>query len=288
MHLGFSSDVFSYAVELGLIPSAPEDRSLFKLEPQVKLEEIWHGTHKRPGTTLLQRKQRSCWVRDRELKRETYGFPLNPRESILSQIREPGNYPDIASIASTVSRWRFYDQFDIGRNSPIRQPQVGFYTPVLSDSGWDLAAALQTIEETGRSEELNQLVWNAFGGRIAVESADGYFTLGFQSESLRRRLKACELSDGTLRFLCLAAALLSKEPAEFLVLNEPENSLHEDLFEPLANLIQIASEESQIWVITHSQLLAQMLSSHGNSKTTNLLLTDGETTIEGQGLILED
>lgn len=40
-----------------------------------------------------------------------------------------------------------------------------------------------------------------------------------------RPLEARELSDGTLRYLCLIAALLSPRPATLLALNEPEMSL---------------------------------------------------------------
>lgn len=44
-------------------------------------------------------------------------------------------------------------------------------------------------------------------------------------------------SDGTLRFLCLAVALLSPRPPAFLAINEPENSLHHQMFPALARLI---------------------------------------------------
>ena len=38
------------------------------------------------------------------------------------------------------------------------------------------------------------------------------------------RCRRAELSDGTLRYLCLLAALLSPRPPTFLVLNEPETT----------------------------------------------------------------
>jgi len=44
---------------------------------------------------------------------------------------------------------------------------------------------------------------------------------------LKRPLRARELSDGTLRYLCLLAALLIPYPA-LLAINEPETSLHPD------------------------------------------------------------
>jgi predicted ATPase len=68
------------------------------------------------------------------------------------------------------------------------------------------------------------------------------FPGGLDSRSLRqhgllRPLKASELSDGTLRYLLLVAALLSPRPPTLMILNEPETSLHPDLLPPLARLI---------------------------------------------------
>jgi predicted ATPase len=54
---------------------------------------------------------------------------------------------------------------------------------------------------------------------------------------LPRPLKTSELSDGTLRYLLLVAALLSPRPPALMILNEPETSLHPDLLPPLARLI---------------------------------------------------
>ena len=69
---------------------------------------------------------------------------------------------------------------------------------------------------------------------------------------LNRPMGAGELSDGTLRYLCLMAALLSPRPPPFLALNEPEMSLHPDLLGPLSRLIVEAAKNSQIWVTTHA------------------------------------
>src|SRR3546814_1387035 len=65
---------------------------------------------------------------------------------------------------------------------------------------------------------------------------------------LLRPLSAEELSDGTLRYLLLAVALLSTEPPPLIVLNEPESSLHPDLLTPLAELIAAASVDTQVVV----------------------------------------
>ena len=74
-----------------------------------------------------------------------------------------------------------------------------------------------------------------------------------------RPLRAAELSDGTLRFLLWAAALLSPRPPSLMVLNEPETSLHPALVRPLAALIEAAAKWPRWLVVTHSRALLEPL-----------------------------
>ena len=75
----------------------------------------------------------------------------------------------------------------------------------------------------------------------------------------KRVFAASKLSDGTLRYLALAGALLAYRLPAFIALNEPETSLHPDLPEPLARLIARSAERTQIWPVTHSERLASAL-----------------------------
>ena len=77
------------------------------------------------------------------------------------------------------------------------------------------------------------------------------------------RCNAAELSDGTLRYLLLVAALLSPRPPTLMILNEPETSLHPDLLPPLARLIAKASKECQIIVVSHAVSLVSALQDAG-------------------------
>ena len=78
-------------------------------------------------------------------------------------------------------------------------------------------------------------------------------------------LGAAELSDGTLRYLLLVAALLSPRPPGLMVLNEPETSLHPALLAPLARLIGQASSTTQIVVVSHSAPLISALQREADS-----------------------
>ncbi len=100
-----------------------------------------------------------------------------------------------------------------------------------------------------------------------------------RQKGLLRPLGMAELSDGTLRYLLLMVALLSPRPPAFMVLNEPEMSLHPDLLPALGRLIAKASERSQVLVVSHSHELVAALEV---AKPTNRITLEkvlGETQI---------
>jgi len=63
---------------------------------------------------------------------------------------------------------------------------------------------------------------------------------------------AYQLSDGTLRFIALAALLMQPEPPAVIVIDEPELGLHPFAIGKLAGMIQGASVRSQVIVATQS------------------------------------
>jgi predicted ATPase len=148
---------------------------------------------------------------------------------------------------------------------------------------------LQTIRETGDAAALDQAVDLAFpGSRITVESeGGGRLGLRLHQHGLLRPLGAAELSDGTLRYLLWAAALLAPRPAGLLVLNEPETSLHPQLLPPLAQLITAAAARSQVIVVSHAQSLITALhhatgEAEAHASTIELIKDFGETRVSGQ------
>jgi predicted ATPase len=87
------------------------------------------------------------------------------------------------------------------------------------------------------------------------------------------------LSDGTLRYLLLVAALLSPRPPGLMVLNEPETSLHPELLPSLARLIAQASKRSQIVLVSHASPLVSALNAEANSRPIVLEKHLGETLV---------
>ena len=116
------------------------------------------------------------------------------------------------------------------------------------------------------------------GGAVDVRDADGQFEIEMRQHGLLRSLRTSELSDGTLRYLLLVAALLSPRPPPLMILNEPETSLHPDLLAPLARLMVKASHLSQIIVVSHSQSLVSALHEAG-AQPVVLIKRLGETVV---------
>lgn len=292
--LGFEAEKFGYELQIGL-PSPNEHalETMFTLDPRVKEEYIWYvwpSETKTPGTktpdtkrrvAMLKRDEPSAWLRNADGNMVTYPFQISKHESVLSQIIDPYLYPEISAIRQQILSWRFYHHFRTDLESPVRQPQVGVYTPVLSHDGSDLAAALQTILEIGDGDALRQIVAEAFGGAaLIIEAMDTLFSMKMKIPGLLRPLQAQEFSDGQVRFLCLCAVLLSPRPPSLLAVNEPETSLHPDILDALAHLIVRAAKNTQLWITTHSQPLADRIEKHSGVPRVRLCMSDGETQVE--------
>ncbi len=282
--LAIETDVFGFSFSVGLpSPSSlPIGRALFAHDPEVKEEKIWLHSAGRP-VVMLDRQGPTTWLRNIEGRMDDYAFALMKYESVLAQVMEPHRYPEVSAARQALLTWRFYHQFRTDTHSPLRLPQIGVHTNVLSQDGLDLAAALETILEIGDEAGLSDAVAGAFrGAKIRIDEANTLFSLSLEMPGLLRPLSARELSDGQLRFLCLCAALLSPRPPELIALNEPETSLHPDLYEPLAKLIVRASKYSQIWVTTHSRALADHIAASAHIDPLELTMVEGETRLAGE------
>lgn len=280
---------YTYALELGLV--AQPGQTIFYRDPEVKSERITLPDGKKKPVVMLERTGPSAWLRDSAGKRAAYPLELSSSESVLGQLRDRHRWPEVSAVVDRMRGWRFYEHFRADPESPIRRPQVGVRTHCLAEDGRDLASVLQTIREVGDSDALDTAVADAFPGARLVITADEAVRLSvaLQMPSIHRALDAREMSDGTLRFLCLAAALLSPRPPELLAINEPETSLHGRLLPALARLVVRASRDSQILVTTHSRALAHQIAALApETRTIELQLHYGETRITDQRLVDDD
>ncbi|MEN8181197.1 MAG: AAA family ATPase [Myxococcota bacterium] len=255
--------------------------SAFALDPEVKEERIWADDGGGKAVVMAERRARSAWLRDEGGRRLEYPVALDAWESMLGQVRDPHRYPELARWRDVLRSWRFYHLFRTDPEAPLRHPQIGVRTMALGHTGDDLAAALQTVFEIGDGRALHRAVEAAFpGARLEIETTEDHrFRVQLRTPGMRRPFAAHELSDGTLRFLCLLAALTSPRPPGLLAFNEPETSLHPELLAPLAALLVAAAERSQLWITTHSHQLAEAIERRSGVAPLRLELKSGETRL---------
>jgi predicted ATPase len=281
LRLGFSGEEFGYAIDLGL-PARKPGTTAFAHDPEIKGEWVWNGEQLRPASLLVER--RGPLVRSRAEGGEWANVTqhLASFDSMMTHCVDPRNTPETLLLREEMRSWRFYDQFRADLEAPARVPQIGTHTPVMSNDGSDLAAALQTILEIGDPQALADSVADAFpGSTISISQADGRFEVEMQQHGLLRPLRAAEFSDGTLRYLLWIAALLTPRPPSLLVLNEPETSLHPDLLPALARLIARAAERSQVIAVSHAPRLIAALEEQRGCHSLALEKQFGETRIAG-------
>ena len=269
-----------YEVEVGFpAPTSPT----FGREPQIKAESLTYVGGRR-AVRLLERDGPSVMARNEAGRPTAIEIDVLASETVLGRLEDPSRYPEMDLVRRTLLAWRFYHDLRTDAESALRRPCVAVAAPTLASDGSNLAAVFATLAHIREdTTDLDSVISAAFpGARLVVPPPERMASFGMAFPEFPRRVfEAAELSDGTLRFLSLAGALLAYRLPPFIALNEPESSLHPDLMEPLARLIAKAAERTQVWLVTHSERLAAAIAQTGAGAIRTVTKCDGATTIEG-------
>jgi predicted ATPase len=108
LRLGFASDDFGYAIDLGL-PSRPPGVTAFGHDPEIKRECIWNG-ELRPSTLLVDRRSAVVRVRQDDGEWHVVTHQLSTFDSVMTHCADPRSTPEmlmlreqIRGCASTIS-----------------------------------------------------------------------------------------------------------------------------------------------------------------------------------------
>jgi predicted ATPase len=280
MRLSFKADIdaLEYRLEIGL-PMLSE--IALCLEQGVKEEEI----RLRAGgksTVVMSRQGPNLWLLDSDGARREYSNVLLPSETAIASLRDADRFPALEYIRRELLGWRFYHSFRTDSASPLRNNCLAVATPTLAADGSDLAAVFATLYHLrGDAKAVEQAIEEAMPGArllVEVDKVRASFSLKFADQP--RAFGVHELSDGTLRYLCLVGALCSYRLPDFIALNEPETSLHPDLIPALAGLIARASRRTRVWVVTHSKTLASEITRLTGVKAGTVTKRRGATEVE--------
>lgn len=199
-------------------------------------------------------------VRDgarRQLRREDLALD----ESILSQRKEPQQYPELAYLATVYESVRLYREWSFGRTSLFRGPQAAdLPSDRLEDDFSNLGLFLNHLR--GRPKAKSAMIRRLRDLYEGLDDFDVRIKAGTVEVFLTEHdfvIPASRLSDGTLRYLCLLAILCDPEPPALVCIEEPELGLHPDIIPKIADLLLAASERTQLVVTTHSDILVDAM-----------------------------
>ena len=224
-----------------------------------------------------------------------YRFTLNPtlRESMAltdeaiyyqGHWRELGNSYDVFSLLvkeakggssdaeftkpvyDSIMSWVAYHFHDTGPRAPMRHSEITADHGALRPNASNIAPFLLHIRDNS-ADEYNEIL-NAC--RLALPFLKEFIfqeqLFGSANEKRKVNLswrtkqsdypwQTYHLSDGSIRFICLATALLQPNPPSTLIIDEPELGLHPEAIRLLGELIKSAAWRTQVIIATQSPLL---------------------------------
>lgn len=187
---------------------------------------------------------------------------INPTASILSQRKDPDQYPELTYLGNTFDRIRLYREWSFGRYTTPRLPQkADLPNDLLEPAARNLGLVLNRLRRDPAVKNMLLDSLRALYGGIDdfdVQIEGGTVQVFFQEG--KYTVPATRLSDGTLRYLCLLAILCHPNPPPLVCIEEPELGLHPDVLPTLAGLLKHAAERTQLIVTTHSDVLVDAMS----------------------------
>jgi len=195
----------------------------------------------------------------RQLKRED----LDINQSVLSQRKDPDQYPEITYLSTQFARMKFYRECNFGHLTPARLPQKSDLPEdfLMEDFG-NLSLVLNDLQHQYQTKKMiigHLQIFNQAIEDLTTRIHGGTVQLFIHETGLKHPLPATRLSDGTLRYLSLLAILCHPAPPKIVCIEEPEIGLHPDILPTIAKLLIDASYRTQLFVTTHSDVLISEL-----------------------------
>jgi predicted ATPase len=167
-------------------------------------------------------------------------------------------------VVAAMRRWRPFHFHGTGKSAPTKQKQKIDDNQTLRAEGDNLAPflfALRTIAP-GAYHRIVEVVRSVapFFDDFTLEPDvinPGVIQLAWRHTMDDGLFTADSLSDGTLRFICLATLLLQPTLPSLIVIDEPELGLHPFAITQLAALIRAAATKAQVILATQSVTLLE-------------------------------
>ncbi|MDH4201769.1 MAG: AAA family ATPase [Phycisphaerae bacterium] len=165
------------------------------------------------------------------------------------------------AVQPVMESWVAYHFHDTSDFAKVKLPYTKRDYEYLYSDARNLATFLLFLKkkyekEYQRIRETIQLAAPFFDDfRLLDEENKDDIVLEWKQKGSNYPFLSSQISDGTLRFMCLTTALLQPEPPSTILLDEPELGLHPHALVLLAEMIKAASVKTQVIVSTQSPLL---------------------------------
>ncbi|MDZ7359999.1 MAG: AAA family ATPase [candidate division KSB1 bacterium] len=169
-------------------------------------------------------------------------------------------------IRGHLRSYRIYHFHDTSSSARVKQTGDLADSRFLREDAANLAAFLYMLEkrEPNHFQNIVETVRQVapFLKRFKLEPSalnPDKIRLEWEENSSDTYFSAAALSDGTLRFICLATLLLQPMPPSIIIIDEPELGLHPAAIQVLAGLLESAATRTQLIVATQSVTLINQL-----------------------------
>lgn len=163
-------------------------------------------------------------------------------------------------VLQSISSWMVYHFHDTSDTAPARTFSPVNHNEHLERDAGNIAAFLLNIQTEHPAtyrliRDTIRMVapfFDDFNLREVNRTANTETLLEWKQKGSQQPFHPSQLSDGTLRFICLTTALLQPNLPATIVIDEPELGLHPYALGILAGLMKKASAKTQVIVSTQS------------------------------------
>lgn len=168
-------------------------------------------------------------------------------------------------VYESISNWMVYHFHDTSANAPMRRSEIVEDHHKLRGDASNIAPFLFHLKNDEYFSNYYKRIVDAV--RIVTPFFDDFrldvqklgeaekVRLSWSQKGSDFPMQPYHLSDGSIRFICLATSLLQPHPPSTIIIDEPELGLHPAAIVVLAELIQAAAKRTQVIVATQSPAL---------------------------------
>jgi predicted ATPase len=200
---------------------------------------------------------RSGWW---QLGGNTEGFSRLAREA--QDLNDPDRKYSLP-VYQAIASWVVYHFHDSSAQSAMRHSEIIQDNKGLRYNASNIAPFLLRLrnEDDKSYQSMRQAIRLAmpfFDDFLLTEESFGEkqkVNLSWTQKGSDYPMQPYHLSDGSIRLICLAAALLQPNPPATIIIDEPELGLHPAAISLLAEMIRDAAKRTQIIIATQSPAL---------------------------------